>query len=166
MAHEKRYLTDKQSFDALVERMPHDERVDFHTYRFLTKESTFPGRALVVYTLRNGRPSDIEIAKFGELAIGLRESPTARLNYKGRPQIVTPVPSRLADREVFLCVPQTFDIHWAGREHRGDLEFHLHYAVLIKTRSRPELQIEGHTYCVALNRFLNLYPHLGDEVRF
>ena len=166
MAHEKNYLTDRQSFDALVEQMPHRERVDFLTYKFLTKESTFPGRALVVYTLRNGRPVDVEVVKFGELAIGLKESPTARYHYKGRPQVATPVPSRLADREVFLMVPQVFEVKWAGREHQGDLEFHLHYAVLIKTRSRPELQIEGHTYCVALNRFLNLYPHLGDEVRF
>lgn len=166
MAHEKNYLTDKQSFEALVEQMPHGERVDFHTYRFLTKEAAFPGRALVVYTLRKGTPTQIEVVKFGELAIGVKESPTTRIHYKGRPQLISPVPSRLADREVFLCIPQTFDIHWAGREHQGDLEFHLLYAVLIKTRSRPELQIEGHTYCASLNRFLNLYPHLGDEVRF
>lgn len=164
MAHEKNYLTDKQSFDALVEQIPHDERIAFLTYKFLTKESAFPGRLLIVYTLRNGSPSEIEVVKFGELAFGPKEFPSAQIHYQGRRQLLTPVPGLLADREVFLMAPQKFEIKWAGREHKGELEFHLHYAVLIKTRSRPELQIEGHTYCLALNKFLSLYPDFKGKV--
>ena len=98
--------------------------------------------------------------------MGLKETPTVRIKYRGSDQLITPVPSRVANREVFLSIPQHFEFRWAGQEVGGDLEFRAHYAILIKTRSRDSLAIEGHTYCLTLKRFLEAYPALADEVRF
>lgn len=168
MGHEKdiRFLTDDQTMDALVELMPERDRVTYLNYRWRFLESAFPGRVLVVYTIRGGVPADIEVVKFGEFAVGVKETPTARLTYRSRTQTITPVPSRLADRDVFISIPQNFKLAWAGKEVKGELEFRAHYAVLVKTKGREAHEAEGHTYCLALKRFMTMYPHLGDEVRF
>lgn len=116
--------------------------------------------------MENGRPTNIELVSFGEFAVGIKETPTVRIKYREEEQLITPIPSRLADREVFLSIPQNFEFRWAGQEIRGAIEFRAHYAVLIKTRSRDALEIEGHTCCLTLKRFLEAYPKLADEVRF
>jgi len=166
MATDRRHLTDKQSMQELVELMPQRERIEYNTYRWLAMEPAFPGRRMVVYDIRDGRPHNIEVFSFGELAVGIKEQPTARIMYKTRDQLITPTPSRLADRDVFLSIPQNFIFRWAGQEINGQLEFRAHYAVLIKTRSRDALATEAHTYCLTLKRFLEAYPQLADEVRF
>lgn len=162
---DKRILTDKQSMDELVELMPQHERTEYHSYKWRALESAFAGRKMVVYTMKNGRPTNIELVSFGELAVGVKEAPTVKITYKRREQIITPVPVRLADRDVFLSIPQNFEFRWAGQEINGALEFRAHYAMLMKTRSRDALAIEGHTYCLTLKRFHEAYPKLADEVR-
>lgn len=166
MASDRRFLDDKQSMAELLESMSERERIQYHSFRWLSKEPAFPGRKMVVYTFRGGRPSDIDVVSFGEFAVGIKEVPTARIFYRNRDQLVTPIPARLADRDVFISIPQHFEFRWAGQEFKGELEFRAHYAVLIKSQSRDALNLEGHTYCVTLKRFLEAHPNLADEVRF
>lgn len=166
MATERRHLTDKQSMEAIIEGMPQRDRIDFLSMKWLSMEPAFPGRKMVVYTLRDGRPQDIEVISFGEIAVGIKEEPTVRIIYRNTDQLLTVTPQRLAKREIFLSIPQNFIFRWAGQEINGGLEFRAQYAVLIKSRSRDALSIEGHTYCLTLKRFLEAYPKLADEVRF
>lgn len=150
----------------LIELMPERDRVDYLSFKWLSAEPAFPSRVIVVYTIRGGRPQDIEIVTFGEFVVGVKETPTVRLKYKTRDQLITPIPSRLGDRDLFVSIPQHFEFRWAGQEVNGELEFRAHYAILIKSRSRDALEIEGHTYGLTLKRFLDAYPTLADEVRF
>ena len=166
MATDKRYLSDAETMDALIESMPQAERVLYHTFRWRALESCFPGRRLVAYDICNGQPTNVESFSFGELAMGVKSTPTAKLNLKFRDHLITPVPTRIPGRDVFLSLPQNFILRWAGQEINGDLEFRAHYAVLIKTQSRDGLEIEGHTYCVTLKRFLKNYPKLADKVKY
>ena len=166
MASDRRFLDDRQSLNELLEFMPEQARTQYRSFRWLSMEPAFPGRKVVVYTITGGRPTNIEIVSFGEFAVGVKETPTARIFYRNRDQIITPVPSRLADRDIFLSIPQHFEFRWAGQEFKGELEFRAHYAVLVKSQSRDSLKLEGHTYCVTLKRFLEAYPDLADEVRF
>jgi hypothetical protein len=166
MATDRRFLDDKQSLNELLEFMPQRERVEYQGFRWLSMEPAFPGRKMVVYTIGGGRPTNIDVISFGEIAVGIKEMPTARMFYRNRDQLITPIPSRIADRDVFISIPQHFEFRWAGQEFKGELEFRAHYAVLIKSQSRDALNIEGHTYCVTLKRFLDAHPQLADEVRF
>lgn len=166
MATDRRHLTDKQSLETLIEQLPQHERIDYLSMKWMSMESAFPGRKMVVYTLRDGRPKDIELITFGEIAIGIKEEPTARIKHVQGDQLLTITPKRFARRDLFLSIPQNFVFRWAGQEINGVIEFRAQYAVLIKTRSRETLAIEGHTYCLTLKRFLEAYPKLADEVRF
>lgn len=166
MAPDKRYLTDAQTMDALIESMPPVDREDYLNFRFRTMEACFPGRRMVVYELKNGQPVNIDSFGFGELAIGVKSTPTAKLHFRNREHLVTPVPTRIPGRDVFLHIPQNFVFRWAGQEINGGLEFRAHYAILIKTQSRDALEQEGHTYCVTLKRFLERFPRMADEVRY
>lgn len=166
MAHDKRYLSDAESMDALIESMPEAERVRYHTYKFRTMEACFPGRRMVVYEIHRGGPTNVDSFGFGELAVGVKGTPTAKLNFRNREHLVTPTPARIPGRDVFLHIPQNFVFRWAGQEINGGLEFRAHYAILIKTQSRDALEQEGHTYCVTLKRFLERYPRMADEVRY
>lgn len=163
---DKVYLTDKDSLDALVGEMPPAERAEYKSYKSLALESAFPGRRMVVYTLRGGVPADIEVFQFGEICVPLKDPPTIRVFYKRREALFGPVPERLADRDVFLSVPQNFVFRWGGQLIDGVLQFRAQYAVLIKTKSAESRAVEGHTYCVTLKRFTERYPELSDEVRF
>lgn len=166
MAIEKRYLSDKESLAALINLMPPAERAEFQDYRWMAMEPCFPSRRMVVYEFRQGRPTNVEMFHFGELAMGVKDTPTARLHFRLRDMLITPTPVQIPGREVFVSLPQNFVFRWAGQEIAGALEFRSHYAVLIKTRSRDALEIEGHTYCLTLKRFLDRYPYMADEVRY
>lgn len=166
MATEKRYLTDQESMEELVALMPEQDQRLHADFRYRSMEPCFPGRRLVIYTLRRGEPTDIELVHFGELAVGVKATPTAKYVYRGGEHLVTPTPAKVRGQEVFLSLPQNFVFRFAGQEVNGTLEFRAHYAVLIKTRSRDALEVEGHTYCVTLKRFLDRYPHKSEEVRY
>ena len=100
------------------------------------------------------------------LASGTQAAQAAQKAQAPQDQLLTPTPTRLANRDLFLSIPQNFIFRWAGQEINGELEFRAQYAVLIKSQSRDALAIEGHTYCLTLKRFLEAYPKLADEVRF
>ena len=167
MANEAvKYLSDGESLAALVEAMPAHERDEFKSYKSRIMESAFSGRIMVIYTLQRGEPSNIEILKFLDFWMPFQEAPRFRVEYRGREQIVTPVPSRIADREVFISVPQNFVLRWAGQQVASGLQFRAQYAVLLQTRSKEAQRIEGDTQCLTLKRFKEWYPHKADEVRF
>lgn len=163
---DKVYLTAGEALRELVNAMPPHDCEVYNEFKSLRLESAFPGRVLIVYTLRNGRPVDIEAVKFGELEIRVQTPPSIRVTYRTRLLLFNTVPSRLADRDVYLSVPQNFKFEWAGQRINGVLDFRPHYAVLIKTRSKEDNKVEGNTYCVTLKRFREMYPESSDQARF
>lgn len=157
----KTFLDDQESLKALIDRMTEPERSEYKSYGCLALESAFPGRKMVIYTLKGGRPSTIEIISFGELTVNWEVGPSVSvLDSGGQTEIVT-TPKRLRPYDLFLHVPQSFTLKYKGRKSdSAGVDFVSHYAVLIKTRSKEIHQVEGHTYCVTLNKFRERFPDL------
>lgn len=163
---DKEILTDAQSLRELINFMPPHLAEEYLEYRSLTMDSAFPGRVLVVYTLQGGEPDQIDLVKFGEIEVRVQTPPSIRVTFKGRQQLITPIPTKLGDRDVFLSVPQNFVFRWGGQKVDGRLDFRPHYAILVKTRSKDDRKVDGDTYCTNLKRFKEMYPAYSEHVRF
>lgn len=160
MAGEKgRFLDDKESLDALIEQMDPREHGEYLAYGALGKEAAFPNRKLIVYTLRSGLPDNVSILNMGYLTVTRDGGPVVEISDTEHTQNVSVTPSRWRDRDLFLQIPQHFEFKWTGKD-AGDrgVQFVPLYALLIKARSKEFHQVEGHTYCVTLNRFRERFP--------
>lgn len=161
MAADKTFLDDPNSFKALVDAMVEPERSEYKSYGSLVLESAFPGRKMVVYTLKDRAPTDIDILSFGDLTVDWETGPAFDVRDRNGTMQVLTVPKRLRPRDLFLQVPQNFVLKYKGRQGpKQDVEFVSHYAVLVKTRSKESHQISGDTYCVTLNAFRERFPDL------
>jgi len=160
MAHDAgRFLDDTESLRAIIQLMSPGERILYDSFGALTVEAAFPSRRMVVYTLRGGVPCDIVILTLGDLELVWPECPKITVSDSAGDITVGVVPTQWRGRDLFIHVPQTFQLKYKGkRTAGGDVQFVPHYAVLIKTRSKEHLQVEGHTYCVTLNKFRERFP--------
>lgn len=157
------FLDDHQSLRALVESMPPPEAQEYDSYGSRALESVFPNRRMVIYTLRDGEPTDIHMIMFGDIEVSRIQGPTATIQDSEGAVKVGTVPTKYRNRDVFFHVPQNFVLKWKGKRTSTDqVQFVPHYAILIKTKSREDHQVEGHTYCVTLNRFWERFPHLKN----
>lgn len=157
------FLDDGQSLKALVDMMPEKERKEYQSYGALTLDAAFPNRRMVVYTLKGGQPIDIQIIGFGDLHMERAVGPVVEMSDEQGKITITAVPTRYRNRDVFFHVPQNFTFKWKGKQTpTGDVQFAPHYAVLVKTKSKEIHQVEGHTYCVTLNKFWERFPHLRN----
>ena len=157
----KTFLDDQESLAALIEAMPEDDQAVYKGYGALSLESAFPGRKMVVYTFKSRNPSDIEILSFGQLTVDWDMGPALEVKDSRGTTQVSAIPKRLHSRDLFLHVPQSFELKYRGRRvPESGAAFISHYAVLIKTRSKEHLQVDGHTYCVTLNKFRERFPDL------
>lgn len=155
------FLDDPASLRALVDLMPADEKERYLDFKCLSLEAAFPGRKMVVYTLKSGRPAGTEIISFGDLRVDWETGPSATVeDPRGKTELTT-VPRRITPWDLYLHIPQTFTLHYKGRRapDKG-VQFVAHYAVLVKTRSKEIHQVEGHQYCVTLNSFRERFPDL------
>lgn len=155
-----RFLTDKESLAELVELMPLNQRLHYKDLKCLTLEAAFPNRRMVLYTLDKGRPEGVTTLLFGDIFISRISGPTISVydEEHNLPAEIGMVPAPWRDRDIYLQVPQHFELKWSGKYTDSGVHFVPHYAVLIKSRS-PELhQIDGHTYCTTLNKFRARFP--------
>ena len=160
-----RFLEDKESRQKLVDLMPQALRDEYLGYKFVGKEAAFPGRVFVVYTLSRGQPTNLDIVTLGHLIVNTMVGPVAHATSEGQGNYpIGIVPSKWRGRDVFLQVPQEFIFKWKGKETEQGVEFAPHYALLVKTRSRVDEQIELHSYCETLNDFRARFP--GVPIRY
>lgn len=156
---EGRFLDDAQSLKALVDTMLPAARMDYESYGCRSMEVGFPNRYLAVYTVRDGAPGDIELWRFGDMTLDRVSGPQIELEIPGRGMSsVGLVPVKVGGRDVYLHVPQSFELKWKGKPTPKGIQFVPQFAVLVKTRSREHSQTEGHTYCVTLNKFRERFP--------
>jgi hypothetical protein len=154
-----RFLTDAQSLEALIEQMPPRLKQEYTALRALSLESGFPNRRMVVYTLRNGLPSDICMLLLGDMEMTRIGGPTITVTDDKGPTTLSVRPMKWRDRDLFLHIPQNFIFKWKGKRTAAqEVQYLPHYAVLIKTRSKEHQQVEGDTYCVTLNNFRERFP--------
>lgn len=157
----KTFLDDPDSLRALVNMMAEPDRAEYKAYTSLALEACFPGRKMVVYTLRGSKPTDLDVISFGELKVDWDMGPTCSVQDAYGEQTLMCIPKRLRPRDLFLHIPQNFQLRYKGKQASDTgVEFASHYAVLVKTRSRETLQIDSHTYCCTLNNFRARFPSI------
>lgn len=160
MASDKgRFLDDRESLAAIVRSMPAGDREVYEQYGALAKEAVFPNRKLVVYTLLDGLPQNISMLTVGDISLDRINGPVATISDEKGSEKVSVTPTRWRGRDLFLQVPQHFELKWTGKAAgEGVVHFVPSYALLFKTKSKEFHQIEGHTYVVTLNRFRERWP--------
>lgn len=160
MASDKgRFLDDRESLAAIVRSMPAGDREVYEQYGALAKEAVFPNRKLVVYTLLDGLPQNISMLTVGDISLDRINGPVATISDEKGSEKVSVTPTRWRGRDLFLQVPQHFELRWTGKQVREEvIHFVPSYALLFKTKSKEFHQIEGHTYVVTLNRFRERWP--------
>lgn len=156
-----RFLDDAGSFRAIVGMLGPSEREAYEDLKALSLEAGFPNRRLVVYTLRGGLPEDVSMLLLGDFGYTKEAGPTVTVSDESGPVAVGVRPVWWRNRDLFLQVPQNFILKWKGKDSgpRG-VQYVPHYAILIKTRSKEHHQVEGHTYCVTLNKFRERFPEV------
>lgn len=157
----KTYMEDRESLRALVQCLPDEQLRLYDSFMALSIEAAFPGRRLVVYTLKKGRPVDVEVLTLGAMRMSAQGGPTVEVtsDVHTHPITVGMVPAKLPGKDVFLHVPQKFEFKWKGKTaSTGGVNFAPHYAILVKSRSKAHLALEGDTYCVRLNTFREMFP--------
>ncbi len=163
MAGDKsRFLDDRESLEAIIRSMPYKEKTLYDQYRALSKEATFPNRKMVVYTLCGGKPTNVEVITMGDIEVTRIGGPVVEVaDSRGKAQVGV-VPQRWRDRDLFIQVPQHFELKWTGKQvGDGVVHFVPSYAMLFKTRSKEFHQVEGHTYVATLNKFRERWPDLS-----
>lgn len=156
------FLDDHESLQALVDQMPRQERDLYRSYGALLLEAAFPNRRMVVYTLKDKRPVDIEILNFGDLEMDRVGGCLVHMSDSMGEFSIGMMPTRYRDRELFLHIPQNFTFKWKGKQTSdGKVQFVPHYAVLVKSRSKEIHQVDGHTYCATFNKFRERWPDLN-----
>jgi hypothetical protein len=153
------FLDDKESRRQLLYMMPQELRDEYNSYKFVAKEAAFPGRVLVVYTLENGRPVNLDIVTLLALTVGQESGPISYASSEGQGSYpIGMVPTKWRGRDLFVQLPLEFIFKWRGKEVDEGVNFAPCYAILIKTKSRWDEWIEGHTYCATLNDFRERFP--------
>lgn len=162
MANDSNFMDDFESLQTLVKLAGPDIEVMWDNHKHLAKEAAFPGRKLVVYTLENGKPEDIEIISLSHLHVGSESGPWIEIvsNRREDKQYVSTVPTRVYDRDLLILMPQKFEVRWSGRHGRTGVNFAAHYALLTKSRDKPDLKRDGGTYCLSFNKFRQMFPDL------
>lgn len=160
-----KFLDDKDSRQELINRMPCGLREEYLSYKFVAKEAAFPGRVLVAYTMKGRQPTDLDIITLRYLSVTHPDGPVAYATSEGQGEYtIGMVPTKWRGRDLFMQLPLEFIFKWKGKESNTGVEFAPHYAILVKTRSRWDEKIEGHTYAVTLNDFRERFP--GVPIRY
>lgn len=158
-------MDDRDTMRALVNQLRPELLEEYNSYGSLTLESAFPGRRLVVFRVAGDKPTNVQTMTFGDMLMRPNSGPevTVFAPWLPEPLTVGMVPVKVPGREIFLQMPQKFEFRWKGRNNPSarpgeGVHFAPHYAVLIKSRSKPHLKTDGHELCVRLNQFREMYP--------
>ena len=162
MATNSRFLEDKESRETLVNLMAPALRSEYLSYRWVAKETGFPGRVFIAYTLRGGWPVDLDVITLRAISVD-SSGPVIWAASEGQGDYaIEAVPVKWRGRDLFFQVPQEFIFKWKGKQSQDmGIEFGPQFAILIKTRSRELEQIEGHTYCATYNDFRDRFPKVA-----
>ena len=158
-----RFMDDKESRAALIEMMQPKLRAEYRSFGWVAKETGFPGRVFVAYTLRGGWPESIEVITLRAISVSSTGPVIWAADEGGIDHAIESVPVKWKGRDIFFQVPQEFIFKWRGKVSGARIEFGPHFAVLIKTRSKELEQVEGHTYCPTYNDFRDRFPKVHVE---
>lgn len=158
------YLNDTDGMADLVSQMHPDEQAIFNSYGHLRVEAVFDKRLFFVYKSKGpGTPPemlgtikvlDYECSSESGSSVEIEDMET------GQRQVITHVPVRAFNYNVFMSVPQALRLRWDARVHpvSKKLVRSLSYALLVKTMNRSDQHSPHITYVETFNRFRDMYP--------
>lgn len=162
-----KYLSEAENTANLVSLIKENDKPAHTEFTHIRVEAVFDSRLFVVYkpTGLDGKvhraPEVLTTVKVLNYACSSEEGSSIEIEdmKTGERQVITHVPSRLFDYELFLSLPPALRVRWDVRDAgNGKMVRSLSYAVLIKSRNRSDWYSQGVTYTETPNRFRELFP--------
>lgn len=167
------HLSNEESLQELASRMTEPEDViDYNNFRNSRVEACFEGRHFVIYRPQglnsDNSHRDPEIITTLAISDYYCDGKTgARCTITDlqtdETQILTHVPARLFNYQVFAAIPTHCRIRWDARESDGKIKRSLIFSITLKTRNRSDHYSLGNTYCETPNQFRSLFPNTKLE---
>lgn len=169
------YLSDAENMAELISRIGEDDRPAFDEFGHTRIEAVFDNRLLIVYKPQglDGKShkapqilTTIKVRNFmGSSSAG--SSVEIEDLKTGERQVITHVPARVFDYDLFMSVPPALRLRWDVRtEDNGRMVRSLSYAVLIKSKNRSDWYSFGVTYAETPNRFRELFPGVDPKLNY
>lgn len=162
------HLTHDENMQDLVGRMADPEDVlDYTGFRNSRVEACFEGRYFVVYRPQglnanntHREPEVITTLKISDFYCDGKLGPQCTVTdlSTDETQILTTVPARLFNYQIFANIPIHSRIRWEARLAGSEVRRYMIFGLVLKTRNRSDHYTMGNTYCENPNQFRSLYP--------
>lgn len=161
------YLSDDANMADLVSQIHEDDKVSFNSFGHTRIEAVFDNRLFIIYRPQglDGRkhknPEILTTIKVRNFDCVSQGDPTVEIEdlRTGQRQLISLVPSRVFDYNLFMSVPPALRLRWDARvTGNGQVARSLSYAVLIKSKNRSDYYSFGVTYAETPNRFREMFP--------
>jgi hypothetical protein len=169
------YLNEAESAAELLSHMREEDKQAFNDFGHTRIEAVFNNRLFVVYKPQG---LDGKEHKAPEVLTTIKV-----LNYEGTSedgssvevedlrtgerQIITHVPARVFDYDLFMSVPSALRLRWDVRvSETGKMLRSLSYALLVKAKNRSDWYSFGVTYAETPNRFRELFPKCDPKLYY
>lgn len=169
-----KYLSDAESMADLARQIKEEDQPLFEELGHLRVEAVFDNRLFVVYkpTGLDGKahrdPQVLTTLKVLNYECTSDEGSTVEIEdlSTGQRQVISHVPSRVFEYELFMSVPTALRLQWDARNtYDGKLVRSLSYALLIKSKNRSDWYSYGVTYAETPNRFKELFPNANVHIK-
>jgi hypothetical protein len=169
------YLSDADSMADLVDRIKEEDKVAFDTFGHMRIEAVFDNRLFVIYKPQglDGKvhkaPEIVTTIKVRNYECSSEDGSTVEIEdlRTGERQIITHIPARIFDYDLFMSIPPALRLRWDVRvSGDGKRVRSLSYAVLIKSKNRSDWYSFGVTYAETPNRFRELFPHCDPKINY
>lgn len=169
------YLSDAESMAELIGRIKEEDRPAFDEFGHTRIEAVFDNRLLIIYKPRglDGKthkaPEILTTVKVRNYECSSAEGSSIEIEdlRTGERQVITHVPARVFNYDVFMSVPPALRLRWDVREEdNGRMVRSLSYAVLIKSKNRSDWYSFGVTYAETPNRFRELFPGVDPKLNY
>lgn len=162
-----RYLNEAESLADLVSRMNEDDKPTYNDFGHTRIEAVFDNRIFVLYKPQglDGKihkdPVVLTTIKVLNYVSSSEEGSSVEIEdvMTGQRQIITHIPARVFDYDLFMSLPPVLRLRWDARaSDDGKLVRSMSYAVLIKSKNRSDWFSHGVTYAETPNRFREMFP--------
>lgn len=166
------YLNDTDGMADLVSQMQTDDQAVFNSYGHMRVEAVFDKRIFFVYKSKGqgAAPEMLGTIKVLDYECSSESGSSVEIEdvETGQRQVITHVPSRVFDYNLFMSVPQALRLRWDARVHpvTHKLVRSLSYALLVKSQSRSDQFTPHATYIETFNRFREMYPDLAPKLPY
>lgn len=161
------YLSDTDSAADLTDRMKEDDKLAYRDFGHTRIEAVFDSRLFIIYKPQglagstHKDPDVLTTIKVLDYACTSAEGSTIEVEdmRTGQRQVISHIPARVFDYDLFMSVPQALRLRWDARPgDNGRMVRSLSYAILIKSKNRSDWFSQGVTYTETPNRFRELFP--------